>query len=149
MLFRSQQQRQSLDGSLSRGDGSGRNSSDASRSEERTGPSQEQSEFGSSTQAPFVDGDSTVRRPPNLDVIKQRLRVWSEQTAVVIRNRADDFTTRSKETFSQLGAHLNKVTGYEEIEARKGQVVRQGVYFFNFFFFKLRIVFGRCAYCLL
>lgn len=64
--------------------------------------------------------------PPNLDAIKQRLREWSEQTAVVIRNRADDFTLRSKTTFSQLGAHLNKVTGYEEIEALKRRVVEQG-----------------------
>lgn len=73
--------------------------------------------------------DDSPRRavpPPNLDAIKQRLREWSEQTAVVIRTRADDFTARSKTTFSQLGAHLNKVTGYEEIEALKRQVVEQG-----------------------
>ncbi|KAF8635919.1 hypothetical protein AX15_000096 [Amanita polypyramis BW_CC] len=87
-----------------------------------------ESETGSSssTRVPFND-DPTVQHltTPNFEAIKQRLRGWSEQTAIVIRNRADDFTTRSKTTFSQLGAYLNKVTGYEEIEARKGQVVEK------------------------
>ncbi|KAF8630937.1 hypothetical protein AX17_005294 [Amanita inopinata Kibby_2008] len=75
----------------------------------------------------FTSGGDDVQSlsTPNLDEIKQRLREWSEQTAILIRNRADDFTAKSKTTFSQLGAHLNKVTGYEEIEALKRQVVEQ------------------------
>ncbi|PFH53874.1 hypothetical protein AMATHDRAFT_136021 [Amanita thiersii Skay4041] len=61
----------------------------------------------------------------NLNEIKKQLRDWSERTAIRIRDRADDFTARSKSTFSQVGAHLNKVTGYEEIETLKRQVVEQ------------------------
>ncbi|KAF8650172.1 hypothetical protein AX16_005406 [Volvariella volvacea WC 439] len=61
----------------------------------------------------------------DLESIKQRLREWSEQTAITVRTRADEFTSATKTTFSQLGAHLNKATGYEEIEALKREVVEQ------------------------
>ena len=64
----------------------------------------------------------------NLDFVKQRLREWSGQTAITIRNRADDFTANTKTTLSQLGLHLNKVTGYEDIESLKRDVVDQGVW---------------------
>ncbi len=146
---RQEQQRQSLDGSRTPADGSepevGLNEQvqegvdglasarDPSRTADVQVPSQDRSTVPSHEPSSGVDtsqpGDDSPRRavpPPNLEDIKQRLREWSEQTAVVIRNRADDFTARSKTTFSQLGAHLNKVTGYEEIEALKRQVVEQG-----------------------
>ncbi|KAL1661760.1 Mdm33 family-domain-containing protein [Schizophyllum commune] len=55
--------------------------------------------------------------------LQTRLREFAEQTAIAVRNRADDFTARSKSTFSQLGAELNRVTGYEEIDALKKDVV--------------------------
>ncbi|KAF9534515.1 Mdm33 family-domain-containing protein [Crepidotus variabilis] len=59
-------------------------------------------------------------------ILKKRLREWTEQVAITLRHRADDFTTRSKTTFSHLGAELNKVTGYEEIEAlKKGVSVQE------------------------
>ncbi|TFK70368.1 hypothetical protein BDN72DRAFT_766599 [Pluteus cervinus] len=58
-------------------------------------------------------------------VVKDRFREWSERAAIAIRHRADDFTQSTRKTFSQLGTHLNKVTGYEEIEALKKQVVDQ------------------------
>lgn len=57
-----------------------------------------------------------------------RLRAWSAHAAVAARARADDWTAATKTTFSQLGAHLNKATGYEEIEALKRDVVEQGVF---------------------
>ncbi|RXW21619.1 hypothetical protein EST38_g4244 [Candolleomyces aberdarensis] len=62
----------------------------------------------------------------NLDEVKQRIRHWTEHAAVTIRDRADEFTAKTKTQFSQLGAHLNKATGYEEIEALKRDVVAQG-----------------------
>lgn len=70
-------------------------------------------------------------KPPNfssydLEIVKQRIQEWTEQAAIVLRNRADDFTTTTKATFSQLGSELNRVTGYEEIEALKRGVVKQG-----------------------
>lgn len=55
--------------------------------------------------------------------VKTRLRELAETAAITIRTRADDFTARSKTTFSQLGAELNRVTGYEEIDALKREVV--------------------------
>lgn len=68
----------------------------------------------------------------DLEVVKQRIREWTDQAAINIRERADDFTAQSKATFSQLGAHLNKVTGYEEIEALKREVVQQGLSLISF-----------------
>jgi len=64
----------------------------------------------------------------DLDLVKRRLQEWSGQAAITVRNRADDFTASTKVTLSQLGLHLNKVTGYEAIEALKRDVVDQGVY---------------------
>ncbi|KAL1748351.1 Mdm33 family-domain-containing protein [Schizophyllum fasciatum] len=55
--------------------------------------------------------------------VKTRLRELAEATAINVRTRADEFTARSKSTFSQLGAELNRVTGYEEIDALKKDVV--------------------------
>ncbi len=54
--------------------------------------------------------------PVDLQQVKNRLLEWSDQAAITLRTRADDFTETTKSTFSQLGAQLNKVTGYEEIE---------------------------------
>jgi len=69
----------------------------------------------------------------NWDILKERVRQWAEQGTITLRNRADDFTARSKTTFSQLGAHLNKVTGYEEIETLKRGVAEQGIICILFF----------------
>ncbi|KAF8195501.1 sensitive to high expression protein 9 [Pholiota molesta] len=55
----------------------------------------------------------------DIDLVKQRIRSWTEQAAIALRNKADDFTASSKATFSQLGSELNRVTGYEEIEVLK------------------------------
>lgn len=63
----------------------------------------------------------------DLKIVKARIREWTEQATISLRNRADDFTAKSKTTFSQLGNQLNKLTGYEEIEALKRCVVEQGV----------------------
>lgn len=62
----------------------------------------------------------------DLDLVRKRVREWTEQATIGLRNRADDFTLLAKNRFSQLGAELNKVTGYEEIEALKRGVVDQG-----------------------
>lgn len=69
------------------------------------------------------------------EIVKQRIREWAEQGAIVLRSRADGFTATTKATFSQLGSELNRVTGYEEIEALKRKVVEQGRFFFFLFFF--------------
>ncbi|KAG6837617.1 hypothetical protein H0H93_006138 [Arthromyces matolae] len=61
----------------------------------------------------------------HLDEFKRRMRVWRDQAAVTFRNQADEFTAKSKKSFSQLGAELNKMTGYELIDALKREVVEQ------------------------
>ncbi|KAK0187870.1 Mdm33 family-domain-containing protein [Armillaria mellea] len=72
------------------------------------------------------DPSSSQGDPPiDLQQVKNRLLEWSDQAAITLRTRADDFTETTRSTFSQLGAQLNKVTGYEEIEALKRQVVEQ------------------------
>jgi sensitive to high expression protein 9 len=71
--------------------------------------------------------------PHHAEIVKQRIREWAEQGAIVLRNRADGFTATTKATFSQLGSELNRVTGYEEIEALKRKVVEQGRFLFNLF----------------
>ncbi|KAJ7242821.1 Mdm33 family-domain-containing protein [Mycena haematopus] len=53
------------------------------------------------------------------------MRQWTDKSAIAVRTRADEFTSNTKSTLSQLGLHLNKMTGYEEIEALKRQVVEQ------------------------
>jgi len=50
------------------------------------------------------------------------------QTAVTLRQRADGLTAETKTKFLKLGAELNKVSGYEEIEALKKEVVEQGMF---------------------
>ncbi|KAJ6466420.1 Mdm33 family-domain-containing protein [Mycena sanguinolenta] len=57
--------------------------------------------------------------------LKERVRQWTEQGAIAVRTRADEFTTNTRTALSQLGLRLNKITGYEEIEALKRQVVEQ------------------------
>lgn len=64
----------------------------------------------------------------DLEMVRARIREWTEEATITLRNRADDFTAKSKTTLSQLGIQLNKVTGYEEIEALKKSVVDQGVH---------------------
>lgn len=67
--------------------------------------------------------------PYDLDLVKQRIRDWTDQAAITFRERADGFTAQTKTRFSQLGAELNRMTGYEEIEVLKKDVVEQGLCF--------------------
>ncbi|KIL67915.1 hypothetical protein M378DRAFT_72892 [Amanita muscaria Koide BX008] len=141
-ILRQDRQRQGLDGSRRQGNGSegdpgrrGTVEEDSSSEPKNQDTFPSLRDTTSTFQAPSPSSSKSElysenlvqdnARPPNLEAIKQRLREWSEHTAVVVRTRADDFTARSKTKFSELGAHLNKVTGYEEIEALKRQVVEQ------------------------
>ncbi|KAJ3568374.1 hypothetical protein NP233_g5754 [Leucocoprinus birnbaumii] len=92
------------------------------------------SDDASSSSTPFASKkdpgsdipDSLKRLPQyDLDVVKQRIREWTDQAAITLRERADGFTAQTKTRFSKLGAELNRVTGYEEIEALKREVVAQ------------------------
>ena len=76
----------------------------------------------------FSKPDARSLSPNQLDLVKQRLRSWTEQAAITLRVKADDFTASTKTTFSQLGSELNRVTGYDEIEVLKRGIVEQGIF---------------------
>ena len=71
----------------------------------------------------------------DVEIVKQRIREWTEQAATVLRNKTDGFTANTKATLSQIGSELNRVTGYEAIEALKQGVVEQGGFFYSRFCF--------------
>lgn len=68
----------------------------------------------------------------DLKIVKQRIREWTDQAASTVRNHADDFSAHTKTTFSQLGSHLNRATGYDEIEVLKKEIVEQGAFYRTF-----------------
>jgi sensitive to high expression protein 9 len=54
------------------------------------------------------------------------IRRWSEQNSIAFRRRTDSLIARLATSFARLGGEINKVTGYDEIDALKRQVVSQG-----------------------
>ncbi|KAF7975338.1 hypothetical protein HWV62_9781 [Athelia sp. TMB] len=83
--------------------------------------------------APFTSEEHSRRQTPeslnssalDLEALRTRFRELSWQSVAAVRQRTDEFTVNTAKTFSQLGAHLNKVTGYEEIESLKKRVIEQ------------------------
>ncbi|CAK5270199.1 unnamed protein product, partial [Mycena citricolor] len=69
--------------------------------------------------------EKPVSAPDPSSELKQRIRKFVDESLLKARTRADEFSAAAKTTFSQLGLQLNKVTGYEEIEALKRRVVEQ------------------------
>ncbi|KAN0087759.1 She9 / Mdm33 family domain containing protein, partial [Tylopilus felleus] len=61
----------------------------------------------------------------DLEALQSRLRDWSVLATSSLRQRADHLSKKATTTFSDLGQHLNRVTGYEEIEMLKRRVVEQ------------------------
>lgn len=75
--------------------------------------------------------DSTISAY-DLDTIKQRIRDWMalatvgfKQQTDELRQRTDELTQKTSTKLFQLGSQLNRVTGYEQIDALKQQVVEQ------------------------
>ncbi|KAJ3929853.1 MAG: Mdm33 family-domain-containing protein [Lentinula lateritia] len=68
-----------------------------------------------------ANSESEDRQPRSLDELKEKLLKWVNDRAFHFRRRADNFTGATKVRLSGLGAELNKVTGYEEIDALKRQ----------------------------
>lgn len=62
----------------------------------------------------------------DLAKVKEKLRLWTEDAAISVRERADRYTAVAAVTFAQLGRELNKVTGYEQIDKLKREVTEQG-----------------------
>ncbi|CCM01901.1 uncharacterized protein FIBRA_03972 [Fibroporia radiculosa] len=61
----------------------------------------------------------------SLENMKDRFREILEGTGTSLRQRIDIYTASLAVTFSQLGAEINKVTGYGEIEVLKRKVAEQ------------------------
>ncbi len=69
----------------------------------------------------------------DVEQVKEKLRTWAENAAVALRGRADQYTSSAIKSFAQLGRELNKVTGYQEIEALKRAVASQGKFLYHLF----------------
>lgn len=83
----------------------------------------------------------------DLDTIKERVRDWMTLATAVfkqqtdeLRQRTDQLTQRTSSKFFQLGSQLNRVTGYEQIEALKQRVVEQGMLHLILVARKLKVV---------
>lgn len=88
---------------------------------------------GSASAGPKVQhADSPRRLNYDLDTIKQRIGDWMalatagfKQQTDELRQRTDEFTQKTSTKLFQLGSQLNRVTGYEQIDALKQRVVEQ------------------------
>jgi len=71
-----------------------------------------------------LEGHHPLRDAENassFNIFRTRFRKLSDRSVVA----ANDFTAKAASSFSLVGLHLNRITGYEEIEALKRQVVEQ------------------------
>lgn len=105
-------------------------SDDIQSSSQRTSPSEELVSPEQQQTASTKRADSQPPLTKAIDVgdVKERLRTWSEDAALIIRDRADRYTAVAVRSFAELGRELNKVTGYGEIESLKQQVAEQGAF---------------------
>ncbi|KAF9267577.1 hypothetical protein L218DRAFT_995810 [Marasmius fiardii PR-910] len=71
--------------------------------------------------SPSSDSNASL----DLESLRNNVRKWTDEAVINFRKKADDFTGSTKTTFSRVGVELNKLTGYDEIEALKRQVVAQ------------------------
>jgi origin recognition complex subunit 2 len=55
-------------------------------------------------------------------------RRWSEQNFITLRQRTDGLIALMATSFARLGGEVDRLTGYDEIEALKRQVVSQGAF---------------------
>ncbi|KAI0300253.1 mitochondrial distribution and morphology family 33, partial [Russula brevipes] len=53
------------------------------------------------------------------------IRRWTERNSIAFRQHTDSLIARIAISFSRLGGEINRVTGYDEIETLKRQVVSQ------------------------
>ena len=64
--------------------------------------------------------------PSGVEDVQSIIRRWSERQFIGLRHRTDSLVARLATTFTRLGGEINRVTGYDEIESLKRQVVSQG-----------------------
>src|SRR6266851_4970079 len=83
-----------------------------------------QLEYSSST--PSSSGPIFTKAGEGIEHVQSIIRRWSEQNSIAFRQRTDSLIARLAASFTRLGGEINRVTGYDEIEALKRQVVSQG-----------------------
>jgi She9 / Mdm33 family len=85
-----------------------------------------ESRLKNSPSAPPSTGPVSSEADERIENIQSRVRQWSERNTIALRRRADTLVARLAVSFTRLGGEINKVTGYDEIEELKRQVVSQG-----------------------
>lgn len=70
--------------------------------------------------------DLINRQLSQINELRSQLNTWITRASLLARQRAEDLTTLAQTRLSQLGRNLNEMTGYEEIDKLKAQVVEQG-----------------------
>ncbi|KAI9465472.1 Mdm33 family-domain-containing protein [Lactarius psammicola] len=78
-----------------------------------------------STSTPSPPSSLKSREPSSVEDIQSIIRRWSEQQFIGLRQRTDIVVARLATSFTRLGGEINRVTGYDEIESLKRQVVSQ------------------------
>jgi len=84
--------------------------------------------------------DSTIPSPSSdpvsnkasedIESAQSIIRRWSERNSIALRQHTDNLIARLAVSFTRLGGEINRVTGYDEIEALKRQVVSQGTFLY-------------------
>jgi sensitive to high expression protein 9 len=91
------------------------------------GSTQESPSEYSSTPSPPSAHPAFSKAGEGIQQAQSFIRRWSEQNSIAFRQRADGLIARIAVSFTRLGGEINKVTGYDEIETLKRQVVSQGM----------------------
>ncbi|KAH9042107.1 Mdm33 family-domain-containing protein [Lactarius pseudohatsudake] len=80
---------------------------------------------GDSTSTPSPSSGLKSGEPNGVEDVQSKIRRWSEEQFIGLRQRTDTLVARLATSFTRLGGEINRVTGYDEIESLKGQVVSQ------------------------
>lgn len=78
-----------------------------------------------STPTPLPSSSPKSRVPSGVEDMQSIVRRWSERHFIELRQRTDSLVARLATSFTRLGGEINRVTGYDEIESLKRQVVSQ------------------------
>ena len=98
-------------------------------------PSAERTSNTDSEHSPSTPSSSSSlksREPTGVEDVQSIIRGWSERQFIGLRQRTDSLVARLATSFTRLGGEINRVTGYDEIESLKRQVVSQGTLAFAF-----------------
>jgi hypothetical protein len=75
---------------------------------------------------PLSSSSLKSREPSDIEDMQSIIRRWSERHFIGLRQGTDTLVARLATSFTRLGGEINRVTGYDEIESLKRQVVSQG-----------------------